>query len=114
MRAERLRRTKDIDLVRAQGEQRSDRHLSVRAKANGLGAVRLAVVASRAVGNAVKRNRARRRVREAIRIGLRERAAAAGVDLVVVARRAALEAPASAIREAVERQIGPALERTER
>lgn len=53
------------------------------------GPVRLAVVASRKLGGAVDRNRARRRLREA----LRHTALPAGVDLVVVAKSPALTAP---------------------
>ncbi len=111
MRAERLRLTKDIELVRASGEQRSDRHFSVRARPNSFGTVRLAVAASRALGGAVRRNRARRRVREAVRSHLRERTSAPGTDLLVVARPAALKAAAAHLREAVARQIDPLLGR---
>lgn len=54
-------------------------------------AMRLGVVASRKVGNAVKRARARRRLREAFR---RNRHLLSGPhDVVLVARRALLDAP---------------------
>lgn len=105
MRAERLRLTKDIDLVRAAGERRSDRHFSVRARPNGVGTVRIAAASSRALGGAVKRNRARRRLREAIRSHLQGRMSAPGTDLLVVARPAALRAPTTHLREAVAREI---------
>lgn len=48
-----------------------------------------AVVASRKVGGAVARNRAKRRLREAIRAAC----VPADIDLVVVARTTALSAP---------------------
>ncbi len=105
MRAERLRRTKDIDLVRAAGEQRSDRHFSLRARRNDLSIVRVAVASPRAVGTAVKRNRARRRLREVIRTELGARAAAPGTDLFVVVRGPALDAPSETLRAAVRRQL---------
>lgn len=105
MRAERLRRTKDIELVRAGGEVRSDRHFTLRARGNGLDVVRIAVASPRALGGAVRRNRARRRVREAIRVHLRERRAAPGTDLFVVARPPALDAPVETLRAAVARQL---------
>lgn len=109
MRAERLRRTRDIEIVRESGEMRSDRHVTVRARRNGLGVVRLAVASPRSVGSAVRRSRARRRVREGIRTLLRERAAAPGTDLLVVARAAAVDAPFPALREALARQLDAAL-----
>jgi len=109
MRAERLRRTKDIELVRSGGDVRSDRHFTLRARRNGLAVVRVAVASPRALGTSVRRNRARRRVREAIRTLLRERSAAPGTDLFVVARQPALDAPSKAHREAVARELDAVL-----
>lgn len=105
MRAERLRRTKDIDLVRAAGEQRSDRHFSLRARRNDLPVVRVAVASPRAVGTAVRRNRARRRLREIVRTEIAARGAAPGTDLFLVARGPALSATPEALRAAVRRQL---------
>jgi ribonuclease P protein component len=84
---------------------RSDRLFTVRARRNGLDIVRVAVASPRAVGVATKRNRARRRVREAIRTDLRTRPTAAGTDLFVVARAPALTAPAESLRGAVAKQL---------
>ena len=56
------------------------------------GPVRLGFTASRRVGGAVARNRARRRLREAARQLLPE-LAVAGVDYVIVARQSAPDAP---------------------
>lgn len=52
------------------------------------GGFRLGLTASRKVGNAVTRNRAKRRLREMVRLCLKERELA-GFDLVLVARTAA-------------------------
>ena len=109
MRAERLRRTKDIELVRESDDMRADRHFTLRARRNGLDVVRLAVASPRALGGAVKRHRARRRVREAIRTLLGERRSAPGTDLFVVARRPALDAPFAELRDAVARQLDTVL-----
>ena len=69
--------------------------------------MRVAVAASRAVGGSVQRNRARRRVREAVRTVLAARPdPASGLDLVVTVRKAAIDAPAALVRGAVERQLG--------
>lgn len=53
------------------------------------GPAAVGIVASRSVGNAVVRNRARRRLREAVA----ESDPPAGMDLVVLATREAVEAP---------------------
>lgn len=103
--AARLRHTKDILSVRAGGRARSDRHVSLRALPNDLGVVRVAVSASRDLGTAVRRNRARRRVREAVRAELRARPAVAGIDVVIVARRAAFDAPAPELRASLRRAL---------
>ncbi len=109
MRAMRLRRTRDIELVRESGEMRSDPLFTMRTRRNGLAVVRLAVASPRSLGTAVRRSRARRRVREAIRQLLAARRDAPGTDLFVVARPSALEAPPDALRSAVARQLEAAL-----
>jgi ribonuclease P protein component len=60
---------------------------------------RAAVVAGRKVGNAVARNRAKRRLRAA----LAEVSVPAGVDVVVVARPAALRGGFAALRAELQR-----------
>ena len=118
MHAARLRRGEDIARVRAEGIARNDKLFSLRALSNDGPAVRVAVSASRAVGGAVKRNRARRRIREAVRIVLRDHATAAGphsppephgMDLVLLVRPAALHAPAGDLHGAVQRELGRVL-----
>jgi ribonuclease P protein component len=56
------------------------------------GEIRLGITASRKVGNAVARNRARRRLREAARLVLPTNAAP-GHDYVLIGRAATLERP---------------------
>ncbi len=109
MRAARLRRGEDIARVRAEGIARNDKLFSLRAVTTDLAAVRVAVVASRAVGGAVQRNRARRRVREALRVALAPRPAHPGADLLVIARPAALSAATKDLHDAVERELRRAL-----
>lgn len=101
MRAERLRRTKDIEVLRSEGALTVDPHFTIRAKPNGLDVIRVAVASPRAVGTSVRRNRARRRVREAIRTRLEARQGTAGVDLLVIARPAALAAAPEQLKQAV-------------
>lgn len=72
--------------------------------------IRLGITVSRKVGNAVARNRARRRLRAAARDVLPE-AGRAGCDYVLIGRRATLTRPYAAlvadIREAVHRLGAP-------
>jgi len=103
--AARLRRSPDVVRVRTEGTGRSDRLLSLRALASDLGAIRLAVSAGRAVGGSVERNRARRRLREAVRIDLRSRATFQAHDLVLVARPAILKASVDDLRGSVQRSL---------
>lgn len=107
--AARLRRTKDITSVRTNGVARSDRHFSVRARPNDLGIVRVAVSATRDLGTAVRRNRARRRIRETLRSELRSRESARGMDLVVAARRPAFDAPVADLRAGLRRVLDTVL-----
>jgi ribonuclease P protein component len=109
MRAERLRRTKDIELVRSHGEMRSDRHFTLRVRANGREIVRVAVASPRSLGHAVERNRARRRVREALRRALDRTSAPRGSDVLIVTRRPALDAPFAVLQAALERHLGDTL-----
>ena len=96
--AARLRRTSDIAAVREHGHTAREAAFSCRWSPNDLGVVRLAVSAPRTVGNAVVRNRARRRVREAFRSALEPMKGVRGLDLVVMARRDALSADFPSLR----------------
>lgn len=85
---------------------RNDTLFSLRALSTDGSTVRVAVAASRGVGGAIQRNRARRRVREALRRALATRPeGTVGLDLVVIVRKGALAAPAATVRGAVERQL---------
>ena len=73
------------------------------------GPLRLGVVASRRVGGAVRRNRAKRLLREVYR---RNRPASmASVDLVLVARRSIVEASYRDIEALYSDSVGKAIER---
>ncbi len=70
------------------------------------GACRVGFTVSKQVGNAVERNRVRRRLREIVRLSPAA-ALRAGHDYVLVGRRAALTAPFTALT----RDVGAALDR---
>ena len=96
-------------MVRRDGALVTDRHFTLRARRNGLETVRVAVVAPSTVGGSVKRQRARRRSREAVRTVLKERATAPGTDLLLVVRQPALSAQFQELRAAVSRCLEGAL-----
>lgn len=67
--------------------------------------MRLAVSASRALGSAVVRNRSRRRIREAFRAAIAEMDRSSGLDLVVVAQPALLDATFAAVKTAAAQSL---------
>lgn len=71
-----------------------------RARHDG-GPPRVTVVAGKKVGNAVQRNRAKRRLRGALALA----ALPCGFDLVVVGRHTAVTAPFPALRHDLERAV---------
>lgn len=92
---ERLRDGRVIAAVLHSRRQRAGRLLAVHVLATDGSRTRLGVVASRRVGGAVQRNRAKRLLREAGRTV----AWRAGLDIVLVARAAAAGASFSAVRD---------------
>ncbi|MHC5307574.1 ribonuclease P protein component [Bartonella sp. LJL80] len=66
---------------------------------------RVGFTVTRKNGNAVKRNRIKRRLREALRVGL-TRDMDAGTDYVIVARPDALNAPFERLTRELNRRIG--------
>jgi ribonuclease P protein component len=87
-RAYRLRRPDQFQRVRRQGRTWGSSLLNLNAAANRRRVTRCGFVAGKRVGKAVERNRARRRVREAVRL-VYDRIAP-GWDLVFVIRSPAL------------------------
>ena len=76
------------------GKNRAGRYMAVYAMKNRLGpVVRLGITVSKKLGNAVTRNRIRRRIREAYRLQEIKN----GYDIVIVARRAGEHAPFEAL-----------------
>ena len=92
----RLRSKLQFDAVYAGGRRIDDRFFGLRVKPNGLAHPRVGLaVAVKTAGNAVKRNRLRRLVKESFRLAQFE---LPGVDVVVAAKFPAAEAPATALR----------------
>lgn len=89
MRSEqRLRRRKDFAAVYRESRPHGDRLLVVRVRANDSETTRCGFAVGRVVGNAVVRNRVKRRLRAAAESIPTKR----GLDIVIGARRAAADA----------------------
>jgi ribonuclease P protein component len=107
----RLRRTTDFEPVIAGGRIFRGRGLVGFARVRADGPSRVGVTVSRQVRGAVKRNRARRRLREAVRRRLLQPgspllAEGIGYDVVLIARPAALELAAASLEAEAEAMLG--------
>jgi ribonuclease P protein component len=92
---ERIRRRADYLRIQKKGTRSQGRFLTLIALPNGTGTPRLGVSASRRLGGAVQRNRAKRLIREVFR----RNKPAAGFDLVVIPKPELFEASLAAIAE---------------
>ena len=102
---ERLRRRTDFRAAAA-GQRASVGAFVVQARRRAEdGPVRIGFTVSRQVGNAVERNRVRRRLREIVRLsqggGMHD-----GHDYVLIGRRAALAAPFGQMRQELDTALG--------
>ena len=86
----RIRRRTEFQQVFDRGFRVQSRHFTVLFLPNRLGKSRLGIVASRKIGGAVERNRAKRLIREMFRLNVQ--GSPAPVDLVVIPRREFLDA----------------------
>lgn len=82
-RVERVRRRPEYEAIYEQGRRQSGRLMTVFLRANPLGRPRLGIAATRKLGGAVVRNRAKRLVREVFR----RNKPPGGLDVVVIPRR---------------------------
>ena len=84
----RLRTRAEFLAVQEQGARVSGRHMTLLGLPNAHGVDRLGVIASKKLGGAVVRNRAKRRVREVFRLGdQRTNEVTRRLDVVVIPRR---------------------------
>lgn len=91
-RERRIRRRPEFQRVFDTGVRAHGRFLTMVAAPNTLGTARLGIVASRKLGDAVRRNRAKRLIREIFRRSIPV-ASGPALDIVVIPRRELFEAP---------------------
>ncbi|MGD8813004.1 MAG: ribonuclease P protein component [Anaerolineales bacterium] len=102
-RKHRLTRSIDFKRVRRTGSSLAHPLAVLIYLRNGLGTTRIGVSAAKSLGNAVKRNRAKRRLREALRNCLPE--IASGWDIVAIARPESLNAEWSRLQDMIRNQL---------
>jgi ribonuclease P protein component len=104
---ERIRRRAEFRLVYEQGLRISGRYSTLFILANKLGVGRLGIAATKKLGGAVKRNHAKRLIREVFR----RNKIASGFDVVVVPKRELLDASLTVLeadyRQHLERRLRP-------
>lgn len=96
-----LRKKGDFKKAFEQGSKFSSKNLVVYSRRNGLATTRIGLSVSKKIGNAVVRNRIRRRFREVLRLCLADKRLL--YDFVLVARAAAADAEFDDIKKSVAR-----------
>ena len=96
-RSARLRSRAEFTAVQQGGRRAPGRYLTMLARPNSVGHDRLGIIASKRVGGAVERNRAKRRIREVFRRHTRRDDGMADLDLVVIVRPELVQAPFPAV-----------------
>jgi ribonuclease P protein component len=96
----RLRRSADFDRTLRSGRRAASDYLALFVSDNELGRPRVGLAVSRKLGNAVVRNRIKRRLREVVRPLVTR--AKGGRDVVIVARARAVDAEIARLRQEME------------
>lgn len=98
-RPSRLRRNEDFQRVRREGRSYSSPWLVLVVAPNGLDHTRFGFAVGKRIGKAVARNRAKRRLREAVR--RQQPQVAPGWDVVLIARESMADVPFAELAQAV-------------
>ncbi len=103
-RDQRLRKRAEFESVRSRGKRVSDRLFVLTVAHSELARTRWGLAVSRRVGNAVVRNRVKRKIRESIR----DMTCKTGLDVIVSARPAAADAGSESVRSSLHQLAGRA------
>jgi ribonuclease P protein component len=95
-----LRNQKDFVKVYNKGKSRGSRYTVILYRKNNLGFSRTAFVSSKKVGNSVKRNRARRLMKESFR--LKKMEIPTGYDLIFIARNTITNRKCAEVKRSLE------------
>ena len=95
-----LRRKSDFSAIYNKGKSVGDRYVVLFYRKNNLTYNRIAYLASKKVGNAVKRNRARRLMKESVRLTNLE--IPAGYDLIFIARNTITNEKCAEVKRSLE------------
>lgn len=98
-----LRGSRNFSAVYNKGKSVGDRYVVVFYKKNGLPYNRTAFLASKKVGNAVARNRARRLMKESVR--LMDPVEKTGFDIIFIARNTANQQKCADVKKSIEAAI---------
>jgi ribonuclease P protein component len=94
---ERLLNRKDFVNLNRTGKRYRTDHFTIIIQKNGLGITRLGITASKKIGNSVKRNRVKRRIKEVYRLNKNQ--FPDQYDIVIIPKRQAVELEFSQIQE---------------
>ena len=97
----RLRANADVERLRREGRSLAHPLLVLSVLPNELECSRFAFAVGRRIGKAARRNRIKRRMREAVRLRLQSDQLAAGWDVLLIARRPILDASFQQVDEAI-------------
>ncbi len=95
-----LRRKEDFDRIYKKGKSTGDRYVVIFCLKNNLGFNRISYLASKKVGNSVKRNRARRLMRESIRTT--DLKLLQGYDIIIIARNTINDRKCADVKKSIE------------
>ena len=99
-----LRKKADFDLLYKKGKSAGDKYVVIFSRENNFGFGRRAFLASKKVGNSVKRNRARRLMKEAFREILNDdeiRKNLENKDIILIARSTIIGQKESAVEKSI-------------
>ncbi len=95
-----LRRKEDFNRVYKKGKSTGDRYVVIFCLKNDLGFNRISYLASKKVGNSVKRNRARRLMRESVRTT--DFKLEQGYDIIIIARNTINDRKCADVKKSIE------------